>query len=71
MTMSNIQLGNMPPGQRVVGDPPPPPEGFSQIAKKKRRRVALPGFGVPDGANLAQLLVKNDQVRSGHGAMTS
>ena len=44
----------------------PPPWGFSQIAKK-RRRVAPSGFGVPDGANLAQLLVKKNwpcQVRS-------
>ena len=47
-----------------------PPCGFSQIAKK-RRRYAPPGFGVPYGANLAQLLVKKiDQVRSGHGART-
>ena len=48
------------------GGAPPPPWGFSQIAKK-RRRVAPPGFGVPNGANLAQLLVKKNwpgQVRS-------
>ena len=39
---------------------------------EKRRRVAPSGFGVSHGANLAQLLVKkNDQVRSGHGVMTS
>ena len=41
----------------------PPPWGFSQIAKKLRH-VALPGFGVPYGANLAQLLVKK-MTRSG------
>ena len=42
----------------------PPPWGFSQIAKK-RRHVATPGFGVPYGANLAQLLVKKQLTRSG------
>ena len=43
-----------------------PPWGFSRIAKK-RWRVAPPGLGLPDGANLAQFLAKKNwpgQVRS-------
>ena len=37
--------------------PPPPPRFLAD--SEKRGRVAPPGFGVPYGANLAQLLVKN------------
>ena len=32
---------------------------FADSEKKKRRRVAPPGFEVPYGTNLAQLLEKN------------
>ena len=41
-----------------------PPLRFFADSEKKRRRVAPPGFGVPYGANLAQLLVKK-MTRSG------
>ena len=42
------------------------------FADSEKNRYPKTSFGVPYGANLAQILVfKNDQVRSGHGAMTS
>ena len=53
-----------------VGATPPPLRFFAD--SEKTAAHAPPGCGVPYGANLAQLLVKKiDQVRSGHGAMTS
>ena len=49
----------------------PPPLRFFADSEKTAARSAA-GFLGPYGANLAQLLVKKiDQVRSGHGAMTS
>ena len=53
---------------RTVGvGAPPPPWGFSRIAKK-RRRVALPGFGYLMGQTLRNFWQKKiDRVRSGHG----
>ena len=50
---------------RTGGLVQPPPLRFFVDSKKKRRRVAPPGFGLPYGANLAQFLAKKKLTESG------
>ena len=46
---------------RTGGAPPPPLRFFADSEKPAARSAAdAPGFGVPYGANLAQLLVKKN-----------